>query len=506
MSPDSDLRVLAASDAYLKATMTKREEIVGKKFFDIFPDNPDDPSTNGSRNIGASLARVLKTRTPERLDIQKYDVPRPAHLGGGFEEKYWSPQHVPILGANGKVEGLMQHVEDITAVVRLKLQGVEQDKIIQGFTLARKSIENERSNFRNLFKQTPEFVCITRGPLHLFEFVNEAHVRVLGFDATGMTVREAQPESVEVHGILDEIYNTGKTAELIEIQVTVKHRLRYFNLTFAARRDELDYINGVMILGTEVTEQVLSRESLKSSQLKLKEAIRVRDEFLSIASHELRTPLTSMKIHTQMFNRNLQKERPTEFSQAKIGQMVKIFDSGLNRLIRLVEDMLDISRIQTGKLSFELEQVRLDEFLRDFLERVRTDLAAAGIELNVELTSGVESRIDRFRLEQVLTNLTTNAIRYAPHAPLTVRLMRSENSAIITFKDRGPGIPSEVAEKVFQQFERLIPATNISGLGLGLYICRQIVEGQGGTIKVETDKEAGALFVIELPVSSPGPA
>jgi signal transduction histidine kinase/ActR/RegA family two-component response regulator/PAS domain-containing protein len=126
---------------------------------------------------------------------------------------------------------------------------------------AKRAIENERENFRNLFKQTPEIVCILSGPEHSFEFVNEAHVRVLGFDATGKTVRAAQPESVEVHDILDNVYRTGKTAELHEIPVTVGERLRYFNLTYSARTDIQQKINGIMILGAEVTDQVLFRES-----------------------------------------------------------------------------------------------------------------------------------------------------------------------------------------------------------------------------------------------------
>lgn len=126
------------------------------------------------------------------------------------------------------------------------------------------AIANERENFRNLFKQTPEMVCIMIGPEHVFEFVNEAHVKVLGFNATGKSVREAQPESVEVHGILDRVYETGVTAELHEIPVTVGDRLRYFNLTYAARRSTDNKISGVMILGTEITDEFRNREILKS--------------------------------------------------------------------------------------------------------------------------------------------------------------------------------------------------------------------------------------------------
>ena len=140
-----------------------------------------------------------------------------------------------------------------------------------GRGLTARRIENERENFRNLFRQTPEMVVILSGPEHRFEFVNEAHVEVLGFDATGMTVRQAQPESVEIHCILDEVYRTGKTAELHEIPITVTNRLRYFNLTYAARRDDYGKINGIMVMGIEVTDQVLSRRAIENSQARFGE-------------------------------------------------------------------------------------------------------------------------------------------------------------------------------------------------------------------------------------------
>ena len=128
---------------------------------------------------------------------------------------------------------------------------------------AKSAAEHERENFQKLFKQTPEMVCILDGPEHRFVFTNNAHIKVLGFDALGQTVRDAQPESVEIHGILDDVYRTGRTAELFEIPITVTDRLRYFNLTYAARTNLENVIDGVMILGTEVTEEVLGRETLK---------------------------------------------------------------------------------------------------------------------------------------------------------------------------------------------------------------------------------------------------
>ncbi len=155
------------------------------------------------------------------------------------------------------------------AVIGIIVTGVEvTDQVLARnyADQASQAIQNERENFRNLFRQTPEMVCIFEGPEHRFEFINESYVKMIGFDSTGQTIREAQPESVEVHGILDEVYRTGKTADLHEIPITVTGRIRYFNLTYAARKNIHGEINGVMILGMEVTDQVNFREKLMQSE------------------------------------------------------------------------------------------------------------------------------------------------------------------------------------------------------------------------------------------------
>lgn len=169
----------------------------------------------------------------------------------------WFQDHgSPVFDDTGKVIRSTGLAADVTEQIQATM-AVERSKFV---------VENERQNLRNLFKQTPEMVCILKGPEHLFEFTNEAHIKALGFDATGMTVRQAQPESVEVHGILDRVYQTGVSAELNEIPVTLTGRRRYFNLTYAARRDETGRIDGIMVLGIEVTEQVQARKELLNSK------------------------------------------------------------------------------------------------------------------------------------------------------------------------------------------------------------------------------------------------
>src|SRR5215831_1153826 len=114
-----DLRIVAASDAYLSATMTKREEILGRGLFDVFPDNPEDPDATGVRNLAASLERALKSCRPDAMAVQKYSVRRPESEGSGFEERYWSPLNSPVLTAEGQVTHIIHRVEDVTEFIRL---------------------------------------------------------------------------------------------------------------------------------------------------------------------------------------------------------------------------------------------------------------------------------------------------------------------------------------------------------------------------------------------------
>src|SRR5947209_12380489 len=124
-----DLKIVAVSDAYLRATMTKRDEILGRGLFDVFPDNPDDPTATGVSNLRASLDRVLQNRAPDAMAVQKYDIRRPQSEGGGFEERYWSPVNSPVVGTGKEITYIIHRVEDATEFVRLKQQGARQRKL-----------------------------------------------------------------------------------------------------------------------------------------------------------------------------------------------------------------------------------------------------------------------------------------------------------------------------------------------------------------------------------------
>jgi PAS domain S-box-containing protein len=138
-----DLKIVAASDAYLRATMTKRAEVLGRSLFEVFPDNPDDPHATGVRNLSVSLERVLRNKAPDALAVQRYDIRRPQAEGGGFEERYWSPVNSPVFGPGGEVAYIIHWVEDVTEFVRLKQRGAAQEKLAQAMRVRGEQMEAE---------------------------------------------------------------------------------------------------------------------------------------------------------------------------------------------------------------------------------------------------------------------------------------------------------------------------------------------------------------------------
>lgn len=237
---------------------------------------------------------------------------------------------------------------------------------------------------------------------------------------------------------------------------------------------------------------------------KEKEHVAARDDFLSIASHELKTPLTSLKLQSQVVMRSIAKNDQTIFTPEKVTNLVKQIDTQTTRLTRLVDDMLDISRIRTGRLKIEKETVDLTELILDVTERLKPQfLQVTGETPVLEIQENIKGSWDRFRIEQVLTNLLTNAIRYGNNKTVTIKTAVENNHARICVIDHGIGIAKENIDKIFQRFERAgMSASEISGLGLGLFITSQIIRAHGGTIHVESDLGKGSTFIVELPLST----
>jgi PAS domain S-box-containing protein len=255
------------------------------------------------------------------------------------------------------------------------------------------------------------------------------------------------------------------------------------------------------VTGDHTERKHAEEERIRVAQMR--EAIRVRDEFLSIASHELKTPLTSLQLQLQSLALRGQPQDPK--LAAKIARAQR---SG-NRLADLIETLLDVSRIATGRFSPVPEPVDLEALARDVMETFREPALRARCTLSLSLPASADApsrdalvgRWDRLRIEQVITNLVGNAMKYAAGTAVEVVLQRDGEDAVLTVDDRGPGIPETSLDRIFGRFERAVSSGNYGGLGLGLYVTREIVDAHHGSIQATNRPGGGARFIVRLPLN-----
>ena len=386
---DPELRIVAVSDAYLAATMTKREEIVGRDIFDVFPDNPDDPGATGVRNLRASLERVRQRCAPDTMAVQKYDIRRPAEEGGGFEVRYWSPVNCPVLDGRRQLRYIIHRVEDVTEFVRLKQLGSQQEAV---------------------------------------------------------------------------------TSELRERTAAME------------------------------SEILLRSAELQEANKELRAANAAKNEFLSRMSHELRTPLAAISGFSELLTM-------ADLADDKRDWAFMILKA-CRHLASLVDEVLDLSRIESGHISMALEPVALDPVIQEALELMQPLAERHNVAIRPP-SPGSGNRCvfaDEQRLKQVLINLIGNAIKYNRDAgEVRLAIAAAESDRVrIAVEDTGEGIDQASLAKLFTPFERLhAPGSGIEGTGLGLALSRGLIEAMGGSVAVASTPGVGSTFSIELSGGEP---
>jgi PAS domain S-box-containing protein len=381
-----DLTIVAVSDAYLRATMTEREQILGRGLFDVFPDNPDDPAASGERNLGSSLERVLSERVPDTMAVQKYDIRRPE---GGFEERYWSPVNSPVLGTDGEVRYIIHRVEDVTEFVRLKKAGSEQEKLT--------------------------------------------------------------------------------------------HELR-------TRAHEME------------AEILVRSMELQEANERLRELDRAKTAFFNNVSHEFRTPLT---LQLGPLEESLDDSQDP-LSPAHRERIEMARRNGL-RLLRLVNTLLDFSRIEAGRSEPSFEPVDLASVTAEAVSHFGSAFDSVGVALQVDLPPLPEPvYVDRDMWEKVVLNLVSNAFKFTLEGEVRVSLRSTDDEAILEVSDTGIGIPSDDVPKIFERFHRVKGARGRSeeGSGIGLAFVRELVKLHGGSIDATSEQGAGTTFVVRIPRGS----
>ncbi len=244
-------------------------------------------------------------------------------------------------------------------------------------------------------------------------------------------------------------------------------------------------------------------ESQKQAELQLKETLKARDEYFSIASHELKNPLTALYLGLQLVEKKLRDESNKLIPVKSIQDLLAVSVSQCRKLVDLIENLLDVARIRSGRLSVEHERVDFKHLVQDTVERLQSLAVDAGCALTVNLSESVaeapiECEIDRMRMEQVVTNLIVNATKYGKGQPIEVTLTSDAESATLTVRDHGMGILKEDQTRIFGRFERVVAHKDFAGLGLGLYITQEIVRAHGGEISVESESGQGAAFSVRI--------
>lgn len=516
---DAGLRYVAANLAYLAATGSRLEDILGRTVPEIFPHDPSNPNNANTRILLASFERVLATKEADVIALIHYRVP--SQKGGPAEDRFWSASHTPILGDDGAVEYIVQHTVDVTEVEKQKGAGPLSGQVEAGILrraeavqAANLSLGSELSRLRRLYEQSPNFVGVLRGPEHVFEIVNAAYRTVVGHrKLEGLPVRQALPELTDsgLFEVLDRVYATNEPfiarALPVRVQRTPDGPLEEAILDFIYQpiTDADGKVVGIMVQGSDITAErtmQLERDALLASEqaarTEAERANRLKDEFLATVSHELRTPLTGILGWLQLL-------RGGQLDATRTVRALETAERNGRALAQIVDDILDVSRIMSGKLKLEVEPVRVADAIDGALDAVRPAATAKDIRLNATLDSSAMVMGDAGRLQQVVWNLIANAVKFTPKGgKIAIVLEVVDSSIVITVRDQGRGIAPEFLPYVFERFRQADGATTRrhGGLGLGLSIVKHLVELHGGVVTAESEGEGkGATFRVVLPVS-----
>jgi len=249
----------------------------------------------------------------------------------------------------------------------------------------------------------------------------------------------------------------------------------------------------------------LKRAEAEMSRLydEAQKAVHLRDEFLSIASHELRTPLTALQLATQSFLRRIAKseapEIPTAWAKERVTGVLDLLD----RLSTLIDTLLDISRLTAGRLVLTPETLDFSALVREVVGRHEEQLSDQGCALTVRAEHEIMGCWDRLRIEQILSNLLSNASKYGAGKPVEVKVEHAAAQVHLSVRDQGIGIPAGDRKRVFERFERAVSSYEYGGFGLGLWIVSEIVKAMGGDINIDETPGGGATFTVSLPLALP---
>ena len=535
---EPEFTIAAASDAYLKATMTRREHIVGRGLFDVFPDNPEDRESGGVNNVRASLQKVMATGAGDRMAVQKYDIRKPAELGGGFEERYWSPVHSPLLDASGAIRHIIQRVEDVTELVKLRREGEASTQKLQSQNLeiraqleryareaAKSSGEMEligqllaleksgHANAQNLARELAtkqSFLALSQKVAHVGSWElnlkadpvtavwSEELESVYGLAAGSFGGKfDNWVEFLHVHDKLqasESLMRAIRTGDLWQCEFRIVRADG--EVRWIAGRGQCLYDAGgkpthMIGINMDITERKQSEDALRKS-----EKLATTGRLAGTIAHEINNPLASVKNLVYLIESD-----PS--SSAEVRGYARMADEEVTRIAHITNQALGFYREATAPVEVHLTEI-LDSVLTLFHRRIQ----AAGVSVEKRYQSYVPLQGWPGEMRQVFTNLVSNALDASTRGgALKVHVFNGREAGVfrrkgvrVVIADKGSGIAADAASRLFEPF---YTTKGEKGTGLGLWVSHGIVQKHGGYIKVRSSNKAGrsgTLFNIFLPL------
>ena len=485
------LKIVAASDQYLNVTMTSREEILGKLIFDVFPDNPNDPSASGVANLRASLEHVLEFKETHKMPTQRYDIRMPE--SEVFQERFWSPTNFAVLNEDGDVQLLIHHAEDITDLVRLRKAEAEAALAKQELRKETQEREHVQAELDQFFSVSLDMLCISNVDGY-FKRVSPAFTSTLGWSVEDLLTRPfvdfVHPDDLEA--TIGEVKRQTETGETV-----LQFENRYLHKDGSWRVlswKSVPQPNGYMYAtARNVTELKISEQELIKAKKEAESASQAKSEFLSNMSHELRTPLNSVLGYAQLLDLQYGDPKIKEASRA-------ILKSG-NHLLAMINEFLDLARIESGTLALSVEQVPVAEVLSQAIGLVQpiADAREVSLKLDMDVCEHLHVVADRQRLIQIFVNLISNAIKFnrSKGAVLVNCQESSEGFHRVRITDTGPGISPENQKLLFTPFQRF-GEEGVEGTGLGLALSQKYASMMGGRLGLLNSSPEGSTFYIDL--------
>lgn len=441
--------------------------------------------------LGADAYAAIEPHVRKALAGENVNYQAKLHYASGGTRDV-EASYTPYV-VDGQVQGFIALVVDVSARVRLT---EEREALLVREHQARDLAERREERLRHLVEGSPYAIAMLDRSMN-YLFASQRWLTEFRLNLTLDEIRGRSHYAVfpEIPDHWKESHRRCLAGEMLgndaEAFVRADGTIHWIRWEIRPWTDDRGKIGGILIFSEDISAKKRTEDELKA-------AIAVRDEFLSIASHELRTPLTTLQLQLDGVQR-LFVHDVENASREKIARKVGIAVKQADHLTELIDGLLNVSRIAMGTFSLEVQDFDLASLMQEVFERFEEEANQAGSTMVLHVPASVPVRWDRARIDQALTNVLSNAIKYGPGKPIDVSTSTDGDQVAIAVHDSGIGIAEKDVPRIFGRFERAVSSRNYGGMGLGLYIANQIVTAHGGTIEVESHPVEGTVFTIRLP-------